>query len=146
MRRAVACMLLTVLGTVAASAQQPSAPGDAAQQHPAFHLDLGPILLPGYEPARELQIALWDSSMSRLELAVARSQWAARHPGPMGMILPFERVQLPLRLNLVSGAQSMLLGPWSPEWQELSWQDRLAAGMQTGLFMWVLVEAARHAR
>ena len=144
MRKAVFGVFLALVVAGAAAGQQPAE--TPAPQHPAFKLDLGPILLPGYGPARELRMALWDSPMSRLELAVAREQWAVRHPGPVGLVTPFDRTQLPLRLNFVSGAQSALAGPWSPEWRQLTWQERVAAGAQTGLFLWVLVEAARHVR
>ncbi len=132
--------LAVVAGAVAA--QQPA--GAPAEPHPSFRLDLSPLVLPGYEPARELRMALWDSPMSRLELAVAREQWAVRHPGPVGLVTPFERAQLPLRLSFDSGAQSAFMGPWNPQWQQLTWQERVAAGAQTGLFLWVVVGAARH--
>jgi len=112
MRSALLGLLLVLIGTpMSAGQDQPDAP---TQTHPTFRLQLDPLYLPGYDPARELRLALWDSPMSRLELAVAREQWALRIPSPTGTLIPFEGVQLPLRLNLDSGAQRLVLGPWSP--------------------------------
>jgi hypothetical protein len=143
MRSALLGLVLVLVGTPLSAAQdQPDAP---IQTHPAFRLQLDPLYLPGYEPARELHLALWDSPMSRLELAVAREQWALRNPGPTGAVIPFEGVQLPLRLSLESAAQPLVMGPWSPTWKDLTWQEKVAAGAQTGFVLWVLVEALGHA-
>jgi hypothetical protein len=135
-------LAVMLAGAPVALGQPTSTP--AAPTHPVFKLGLDPLYLPGYEPTRELRLALWDSSMSRLELAAAREQWAFRNPGPTGPVLPFEGVQLPMRLNMVSGAQSLLLGPWSPQWQQLSWQEKAAAGAQTGVLAWALIQALAH--
>jgi len=120
-------------------------PADApAANRRTFRLELKPLQVPGYEPARELRLALWDSAMSRLELAAAREQWALRNPGPTGSAVPFQAIQLPMHLRLDSGVQPVLLGPWNPAWGRLTWQEKVAAGAQTGLIAWTLVEMVRH--
>jgi hypothetical protein len=121
----------------------------AAGQEPAdapasvvrtLRLGLEPLYLPGYEPARELRLAAWDSPMSRLELAAAREQWAVVNPGPSGTVVPFQGVRLPLRLNLASPAESLVTLPWSPSWGRLTWQEKVAAGAQDGVLIWALVD------
>jgi hypothetical protein len=141
-----------ILGVVLMLSLAPPAPGQEPPAPPpvehAFRLQLEPLHEPGYEPARELRLALWDSSMSRLELAVAREQWALRFPGPIGTAIPFASVRLPLRLDLTSPAESLrspFLGPWSPSWERLTWQEKVAAGAQTGVLALALVEIVRHA-
>ncbi len=142
MRVTVLCVALAVASTAFAAGQ---GGGDTPAPGPrTFKLELQPLYLPGYDPARELHLALWDSPMSRLELTAAREQWAFRNPGPTGTVIPFEGVQLPLRLNLDSGAQRLVMGPWSPTWQDLTWQEKVAAGAQTGVLALALVQVLSH--
>lgn len=141
MRATILVLVLAVAG--AAAAGQESVPAAPAERH-GFRLQLGPLYQLGYEPARELRLALWESSMSRLELAAAREQWAVHDPGPTGMVIPFEGVQLPLRLDMTSPVRSLVLGPWNPAWERLTWQEKVAAGAQTGVLAWALVEALAH--
>jgi hypothetical protein len=135
-------LAVTLAGAAFAAGQGPA---DAPAPGPrTFRLELEPLYVPGYEPARELRLALWDSSMSRLELAVSREQWSLRNPGPIGTVMPFQTIQLPMRLRLDSGAQPLVLGPWSPAWDRLTWQEKVAAGAQTGYLAWGLIEILRH--
>jgi hypothetical protein len=142
MRNALLGLLLVLAGASLAAGQDQA--GTPARTRPTFRLQLDPLYLPGYEPARELRLALWDSPMSRLELAAAQEQWALRHPGSSGAVIPFEGVQLPLRLNLESGAQRLVMGPWSPTWKDLTWQEKVAAGAQTSLVFLALAQAFSH--
>ncbi len=142
MKSALFGMLLVLGGTALAAGQdQPAAP---ARTQGTFRLKLDPLYLPGFDAAHELRLALWDSPMSRLELTAAREQWALRNPGPNGTVIPFEGAQLPLRLNFESGAQRLVMGPWSPTWQDLTWQEKVATGAQTSLVFIALVEALGH--
>ena len=144
MRTTMLALVLAVATATTVPAQdKPAAP--PTQQH-GFRLQLSPLYEPGYEPARELRLALWDSPMSRLELAAAREQWALINPGPSGTVVPFHGIRLPLRLNLESPAESLVLGPWSPGWERLTWQEKVAAGAQDGVLLWTLVELLGHLR
>lgn len=136
-------VILVLTGASRAGGEEPAV--QARPAHTSFRLDLEPLVRPGYGPARELRLAQWDCPMSRLELAVAREQWAARHPGPGGAVIPFQQGLAPFRLDLRSPAQPAILGPWSPQWTQLTWQEKVAAGAQAGLLAWVVVEAGRHA-
>jgi hypothetical protein len=142
MRVTTLCLIVALAGATVA-AEQPT-PVTPAPPRSGFRLHLDPLYLPGYEPARELRLALWDSPMSRLELTAAREQWALRNPGPTGTVIPFEGVQLPLRLSMASSAQSLVLGPWSPSWERLTWQEKVAAGAQTGVLALALVQVLSH--
>lgn len=144
MRSMVLAAVLFLAVSPLAAAQQ--AADTSRPDHPAFHLDLQPLFVPGYEAGRELRLALWDSPMSRLELAVAREQWALRNVGPMGAVVPFQQFVIPQRLDFATGAQRLVLGPWSRDWNRLTWQEKLAAGAETGLLALVLVEMVRHVR
>jgi hypothetical protein len=135
-------LAVTLAGAASAAGQEPAdalAPGQRV-----FQLELEPLFVPGYEPARELRLALWDSPMSRLELAVSREQWSLRNPGPLGSVIPFQTNQGPMRLKLDSGAQPLVLGPWSPAWDRLTWQEKVAASAQAGFLAWGLIEILRH--
>lgn len=143
MRITVFCLVVVVAGTAFAAGQE--APGAQAPSPRAFKLDLQPLYLPGYEPAREVRLALWNSPMSRLELAVSREQWALRNPGPAGNVVPFQVAPLPFRFRADTGGQSLVLGPWNSGWDQLTWQEKFATGAQTTLFALVLVQIARHA-
>jgi hypothetical protein len=145
MRIAPIVSMALLLGAAAAPAQQApvAAPGPAPRTH-GFGLHLEPLYQLGYEPARELRLALWDSPMSRLELAAAREQWSVRNPGPTGTVIPFEGVQLPLRLSMVSTSQKLVLGPWSPGWNDLTWQEKTAAYAQTGVLAAGIIEILSH--
>jgi len=144
MRSALLGLALVLVGAPLSAGQDQSE--RPTETRPTFRLQLDPLYLPGYEPARELRLALWDSPMSRLELVAAREQWALRNPGPTGTVIPFEGVQLPLRLNLESGAQRLVMGPWSPTWKDLTWQEKVAAGAQTSVVLLVLAEMLGHIR
>jgi hypothetical protein len=143
MRIAILTLALLLAAAPFAAAQQ-SAAAPAPPPQRAFRLHLKPLYQPGYEPARELRLALWDSPMSRLELAAAREQWAFRNPGPTGTVIPFEGVQLPLRLSMASSAQTLVLGPWNAGWKDLTWQEKTAAAAQTGVLALGLIEALAH--
>jgi hypothetical protein len=132
--------LAVVVAGAGVAAGQPTPP-PAAPAHPAFKMRLDPLYQPGYRPTHELRLALWDSSMSRLELAAAHEQLAFRDPGPTGAVTSFDGAQFPMRLKLVSGPQALLIGPWSPAWENLTWQEKAGAGAQTGAFGWALIEA-----
>ncbi len=82
--------------------------------------------------------------MSRLELAVAREQWALRNPGPAGNVIPFQVVPLPFRFLAGPTGQSLVLGPWNPGWDQLTWQEKIATGAQTTLFAVALIQMVRH--
>jgi hypothetical protein len=147
MKAAIVSVVFALAGVIPAAAQEApaaAAPAAAAPTQHAFQLQLQPLYDPRYEPARELRLALWDSPMSRLELTAAREQWALRNPGPTGTVIPFEGVQLPLRLHMESSAQSLFLGPWSPSWERLTWQEKVAAGAQTGVLALALVQVLSH--
>ena len=103
------CLVVVVAGAVFAAGQE--APGAQTPSPRAFKLDLQPLYLPGYKPAREVRLALWDSPMSRLEVAVSREQWALRNPGPAGNVVPFQEVPLPFRFRADAAGQSLVLGP-----------------------------------
>ncbi|MGD1148158.1 MAG: hypothetical protein ABR961_09435 [Thermoanaerobaculaceae bacterium] len=137
------CLVVAVAGAVfAAGQEQPAAQAPSPR---AFKLDLKPLYQPGYEPARELRLALSDSPMSRLELGISREQWAARNPGPAGNVVPFQTAPLPFRFHFDATDQSLVLGPWSSKWDQLSWQEKVAAGAQTSFIGWALLEMVRHA-
>lgn len=116
------------------------------QARPSFRLDLMPLYRPGYESARELRLALWDSPVSRMELATAREAWALRNPGPIGTAMPPQHIVLPLRFDLDNGSERLFVVPRSPGWEGLTWQEKVAAGAQTCFVLWALVEVAGHAR
>jgi hypothetical protein len=137
------CLVVAVAGAALASGQ--GEPGTQAPSPRAFRLDLQPLYLPGYEPAREVRLALWDSPTSRLELAVSREQWALRNPGPTGSVVPFQAAPLPFRFRYDSAGQLLVLGPWSSKWDQLAWQDKVAAGAQTTFIAWVVFQMVRHA-
>lgn len=144
-RVALVCAALLLPIAVAAAAQEPAKPVAAPPARiGAFTLRLDALFSPRYDAARELRLGLWDSPMSRLELAAARELWAARSPGPLGIVPPVQHLELPLRLGFASDSQFGLWGPWSRGWNELSWQEKVAYGAQSGLLLWVVVEAARH--
>jgi hypothetical protein len=142
MRVKILWLAVTLAGTAFAAGQDPADAPVPGQRR--FRLELKPLTVPGYEPARELRLALWDSPMSRLELAVAREQWALRNPGPFGSVVPFQIIQLPTRLRLDSGAQPLVLGPWNSAWGQLTWQEKVAASAQTGFIAWAMIEMIRH--
>ncbi len=137
------CLVIAVAGAAFAAGQE--APGAQAPSPRAFKLDLQPLYLPGYKPAREVRMALWDSSMSHLELAVSREQWALRNPGPAGSVVPFQAGALPFRFNFDPAGQALVLGPWNSKWDQLSWQEKFAAGAQTTFLALALVQIVRHA-
>jgi hypothetical protein len=139
MRTAILGLVLMVAGAMPVNGQ-----GTPAEARPVLRLHLDPLYQVGYEPARELRLALWDSPMSRLELAAAREQWAFRNPGPTGPVLPFESGQFPMRLRLQSPAQTLLPGPWNPSWSSLTWQEKVAGGAQTGLVTLALIQLLGH--
>lgn len=141
-RRASVLIAVTAIGTAVAGAQTPT----PAAPPKEFRLALEPLLSPRYEPAREVRIALFDSPMSRLELAVAREEWSIRHPGPAGMVVSFQPLRLPRRFSLAAGAGNPFIGPWSAQWDRLTWQEKVAAGTQTGLLIALMVEILQHAR
>ena len=143
MRITAFCLAVAVAGAAFAAGQE--APGAPAPGQRVFRLDLQALYLPGYEPARELRLAAWDSPMSRLELAGLREQWALRRAGPTGSVVPFQAGRLPLTLHLDPSVRSLVLGPWNSEWDRLTWQEKVAAGAQTSFFLFVLTEIARHA-
>jgi hypothetical protein len=136
------CLVVAVAGAGFAAGQEE--PGAQAPSPRAFKLDLQPLYLPGYEPARELRLVLWDSPMSRLELAVSREQWALRNPGPTGTVVPFQVAPLPLRFSWDRAGQLLVLGPWSPKWDKLSWGDKIAASAQTAFIAWTVIQMVRH--
>jgi hypothetical protein len=136
------CLVVAVAGAALSAGQD--APSAQAPSPRPFKLDLQPLHMPGYEPARELHLALWDSPMTRLELAVSREQWAARNPGPAGGVAPFQVAPLPFRFRFDSAGQLLVLGPWSSKWDQLTWQEKVAAGAQTSFFAWALLEMVRH--
>jgi hypothetical protein len=136
------CLVIAVAGTTFAAGQEEQ--GTKAPAQRTFKLDLQPLYLPGYKPAREVRMALWDSPMSRLELAVSREQWALRNPGPAGITVPFQAGPLPFRFNFDPAGQALVLGPWDSKWDQLNWQEKFAAGVQTGVLAMVLVEMVRH--
>ena len=144
MRTAALFLILAMAGAPFTYAQD----GQAAptSRHSAFRLNLEPLFMPGYEAGHELRLALWDSPMSRLELAAAREEWALRNPGPTGPVIPFQQLTIPQHLDFSSNAQRLLLGPWSGEWSQLTWQEKVAAGAETGVLALVLIEIARHVR
>jgi hypothetical protein len=140
-RFAGVALLLTVMAVAPAVGQQePSTPPQPGRQ---LSLGLDILNSPRYEAARELRLALWDSPMSRLEFGAARELLAARYPGPVGTVTPASIVNLPLRLNFSSpGEQKLFLaGPWSAQWSELSWQEKVATSMETGLFLTLIAKA-----
>ncbi len=143
MKITVFCLLVTVAGAAFAAGQE--GPGAQAPSRPAFRLDLRSLYLPGYEAAHELHLALGDSPMSRLELAVSREQWALRAPGPAGNVVPFQVAPLPFRFRADSTGQSLVFGPWNSGWDQLTWQEKVAAGAQTGFFALALIQMVRHA-
>ena len=144
MRVTVLGLVLAVVGSTVAASQE--APETSAPAHRTLGLRLEQLYLPGYEPAHQLRLALWDSPMSRLELAVAGEQWALRHPGPAGMVVPPQQLHIPLRLSFDSAAQPLVMGPWSQGWDQLTWQEKVAAGAQTGYIFLALIQIARHLR
>lgn len=133
-------ILLTFALVAPAVAQEKATPPDPGRQ---LTLGLGILNSPRYEAARELRLALWDSPMSRLEFGAARELWAARHPGPVGTVMPMPLVELPVRLNFSSPGQQSLMfaGPWSAQWNQLDWQEKVATSAETALFVVVLAKA-----
>lgn len=142
MKATIFCLVIAVAGAAFAAGQ-----GEQGTQAPAqrtFKLDLQPRYLPGFKAAREVRMALWDSPMSRLELTVSREQWALRNPGPAGIAVPFQAGPLPFRFNFDPAAQSLVLGPWNSGWDQLTWQEKVAAGAQTGFLALALIQMVRH--
>ncbi len=136
------CLAVAVTGAAFAAGQE--APGAQAASQRAFKLGLRPFYMPGYEPARALHLALWDSPMSRLELAVSREQWTARNPVPAGGVVPFQASPLPFRLRFDSAGR-LVLGPWSSKWDQLTWQEKVATGVQTTYLVCVVLQIVGHA-
>jgi len=97
------------------------------------------------EQAREDRGVLRDSPMDRLMIGVGREMWAMRHPGPVGMVIPNQAMALPVAFRVAPRGELLVLGPWSRQWGELTWQEKVAAGAETGLLAWTLFEAAKHA-
>jgi len=97
------------------------------------------------EQAREDREALRDSPMDRLMIGVGREIWAMRHPGPVGMVIPYQAMALPVAFRVAPRGELLVLGPWSRQWSELTWQEKVTAGAETGLLAWTLLEVARHA-
>ena len=143
MKATIFCLVIAVAGSTFAAGQE--APGAQAPSPRVFKLDLQPLYLPGFKAAREVRLALWNSPMSRLELAVAREQWALRNPGPAGIIVPFQAASLPFRFNFDPGGQSLVLGPWNSGWDQFTWQEKVATGAQTGILALALIQIVRHA-
>lgn len=143
MRITALCLVFVVTGSAFAAGQQE--PGAQAPSRGAFKFELQPLCLPGYEPAREVRLALADSPMSRLELAVSREQWALRNPGSTGSIVPLQAAPLPFRFRSGSVGQYLVPGPWSPTWGQLTWQERVAAGAQTAFIAWAVIQIVRYA-
>lgn len=143
MRVTAFCMVVALAGAAFAAGQQE--PEAQAPDRRAFRLDLRQLGQPGYGPARELRLALFDSPMSRLELAMAHEQWALRNPGPTGIVVPFQMAPLRARLQFDSTVQPLLFGPWSPGWDRLTWQEKVGAGAQTSFIVWTLVQMVHHA-
>jgi hypothetical protein len=137
------CLVIAVAGTTFAAGQEEQ--GTQAPAPRTFKLDLQPLYLPGFQPASEVHLALWDSPMSRLELAVSREQWALRSPGPAGILVPFQAGSLPFRFDFAPAGQALVLGPWNSKWDQLTWQEKFAAGAQTTFFAVALVQLVRHA-
>jgi hypothetical protein len=144
MRISAFCLVFAVAGAAFAAGQEK--PGAQEPSPRAFRLDLRSLHEPGYEPGREVRLGLWDSPMSRLELAASCEQWAARNPGPTGGVVPFQVQSLPFRFRFDSNGQMLVLGPWSSKWDQLAWQDKIAAGAQTTYIAWVLLQILRHPR
>ncbi len=143
MRITTLCLVVGVAGAAFAAGQE--APSGQPPSPRVIRLDLQPPYAPGYEPARELRLALSDSPMSRLEFAVSREQWALRNPEPAGGVVPFQAAPLPFRYHFDSAEQLLVLGPWSSKWEQLTWQENVAVGAQTSLIAWALIAMVRHA-
>lgn len=138
--------IILVLAAAAPCGGQAASGGPAPQRR--FSLGLEVLGSPRYDAQRELRLALWSSPMARLELAVARELRAAKHPGPVGLVLPSPWVQLPLHLDFGPPGQGRLglTGPWSEHWRELSWSEKAAATAETALFVAVIAQAIRQVR
>lgn len=145
MRYSALCLVVALAGGTFAAAQEPAATPAPARR--TLGLDVPHFGELAYQPAHELRLALWDSPMSRLELGLAREQWALRYPGPVGMVIPFQVAPLPLRFRMAADDVRLLLpGPWTPGWDRLTWQEKLAAGAQTTYVVWTIFEMFRHVR
>ncbi len=149
MRATWVLAIVAAASAVVASGQTaPEAtPQSTPEQQPKrqLKLSLEPLYSPSYKAARELRLALWDSSMSRLELAVAQEMWAGRNPGPTRLVFPLETMPPSMRLRFGSEGQPLLMGPWSKGWDKLTWQEKIGAGAQTTFVLWGLVEILGHA-
>ncbi len=97
------------------------------------------------EQAREERLAQWGSPMDRLMIGVGRELWAMRNPGPIGTVVPYQVTVLPVAFRVAPRSELLLLGPWTRQWDRLTWQEKVGAGAQTGLFAWTLFELMRHA-
>ncbi len=153
--KTTAFFLVAALAATAVAAGQ-EATGPQARERRDFGLELKRLDLAGDERgreaglldaelAREDRMALWGSPMDRLMIGVAREQWAMRNPGPVGIVIPYQATSLPVAFRVAPRGELLLLGPWSRQWERLTWQEKVAADAQTGLFAWTLIEAMRHA-
>ena len=141
MRRFSTLVLALMVGVPALAFAQEATVAPAEPRGFSLHLNTYPV--GSYEAARELRLILWDSPMSKLEIAVARELWAAR----MGS-LPGRGVagSTAIRMSIGPGRPPGLVfaGPWSQEWHQLSWQNQLAVATQSAVAIGILAALARN--
>lgn len=109
----------------------------AAAQPRGFSLRLDTLTPGSYEASRELRLAMWDSPMARLDYAVTREMWAARMGGLPGRGAPGMTA---LRMSVAPGSSPRLIlaGPWTEEWHDLAWQDKVAVTTQSALMIGII--------
>ncbi len=148
------CLVVAMAGAPFAAGQE--GPGAQGSNRRDFGLGVKHLDLAGSraaregrwteeEQAREERAALRESAMDRLMIGVGRELWAMRHPGPIGAVIPYQATALPVAFRVAPRGELLLLGPWSRQWSLLTWQEKVAAGAETGLVAWTLFEVARHA-
>ncbi|MFZ5788808.1 MAG: hypothetical protein ACOY3Y_20405 [Acidobacteriota bacterium] len=129
------------LGLGAAAAAQPLAPGavvTGAGATPAgYSLDLWQLVPPGSSFLTEARLAEWESWSGR-------QQWMLWRTGVLGPPEFAERAPLfavsGLGLDLGSDGRPRLtvLGPWSPEWEKLTGEEKFGIVLQEAATLAVL--------